>query len=1715
MGQEISPLDLAAFLCEVTESTARHQQTVADQTKAGFVFWCNEENGLDSVTSPYIARGNSNSTTFLVVPRPSKNKPPLPVPRQAGSISQEDAERYQEELADWGRHKNLYDSLFAARTPAESLELVVATGLLVTEVDDKEVRRHICVAPAEVVLDSLTATLTVEISDAFELEINWTPVKIRQLLRANEGELQALLEAESQVEVESAIAQLELSFGSDGAIITSRRHVAKNDTVGIGAIPAVLLRKKDTSAQLQALRDMMTDMQADGFVSEPFKMITDPKYAPTARKPIYDRAALPLPANPEQRSMINRARTEPHMVIQGPPGTGKTHTIANLAAVLMAEGRRVLITAENERALREVQSKLPPRLRPLMLPMLREGGKGAFEASVNALLTRANADRSASSRQRLIDQRLDELQGLEAQIDSAEEALIRVAEADRIDRTIQGVHMRLAGHLEVLSARSQEIALITAFLGDTAHATRADVSSILELFPVVGEAHTNLQQFRFPDALPIPADFATWLHEYRGNLAVLGDPSGHDYSSMAEQTDDLVNFATQLHQVTPIPWSEISHSSDDYATASERCSSVSKFVNHGITCSPSSDRSAAIRTMQAYLDLDSARFDQPISSLISQVESALTNVDQTLPDAEFTDYITASALTETCGQALKILLGDRSGLLNDYLIDRRAQRRSVIDQLIDDAKRLAAGSRPPLGLPVEVLEGAPGPQILLRQAETLAQHLNTGGRFKTAFGVPKPVKEALDLLANVRIGGSRIDSIEEVKLAIEYFNHRKIVATIDAWAADHSIEKPETVSHSEWINAITSLPNSAAQVLIALNAVDEVVRYAVGAPPNHPAEILRSALASISKEFIGALAVLTQAVEAQTSVVRIDGHEIQSRAEAETALASLSASVERDEFAKLLPGPWAIKNKKPDGDDDSLVKMLDLCAIAAGIPGEARATELSPGTVNRIVERAQTDSRRLELLAFHARTVSGYHLQLSACVPKSPATSAVADAITAEDAVAYRDAFEALDRERSMAENGTRLENALARVESAHPRLITALKLKDSDATHVLKNLEELQSLRDYRDAVHNWATTIGSIGSRHRVLAGLHEEQRKLEEVVAELRCWNSALDRLESKRELKAALSALTIAIGKVPKTRTAKTFPARMRALRSATKEAAPAIPCWVMTVDRVAEIIGYPTGENRFDVVIVDEASQSWFPSMFLYAIADQVIIVGDDLQTSPAEQVVKEDEIRSIVRAHIAGHRLAGQAGADLSLYDVAAVMTGPETMVDHFRCVPEIISLSNRLSYSLTGKTLKPSRFREPGSLEPVIHCPVNGERISRSAENPKERTAVVDQVIRCHADPRYDGMDFGVVVVGTSPTAQLKALNADLIERLGPGAMEHRKLEIGTPSQFQGAERNVMFLSLLDAAPSGERLRIWPHEHSGKNRRRVQQLNVAVSRAKDQLWIFRSFNLSDLAPTDARAVVVQSEVSSNPTLESQLLKCDSKFERDVVHALVTADPSLVIRTQVEALGYRLDIVIENTTGHRLAVECDGDRWHSEYDDVRSDLYRQRTLEKLGWRFDRFLASEWYADPASRTQEIFNRLSSLVSDSEPTFPEPIPPISFLGTFAPDDPHTMAVVDDAAEDTPSMPIMFPVTNPVEASEVFPTATPAVNLGNDGMPSRPSADRDVEDLASSMTRIESHRRLASELRRLGHEPRGSIWICAKRSLDDGATVEEAAANCAETS
>jgi very-short-patch-repair endonuclease len=72
---------------------------------------------------------------------------------------------------------------------------------------------------------------------------------------------------------------------------------------------------------------------------------------------------------------------------------------------------------------------------------------------------------------------------------------------------------------------------------------------------------------------------------------------------------------------------------------------------------------------------------------------------------------------------------------------------------------------------------------------------------------------------------------------------------------------------------------------------------------------------------------------------------------------------------------------------------------------------------------------------------------------------------------------------------------------------------------------------------------------------------------------------------------------------------------------------------------------------------------------------------------------------------------------------------------------------------------------------------------------------------------------------------------------------------------------------------------------------------------------------------------------------------------------------------------YRIDIVVAGPRS-RLAVECDGDRWHGP-DIWHKDRAGQQVLERANWTFERIRASAFYRDPDAALLPLWQRLTVL------------------------------------------------------------------------------------------------------------------------------------------
>jgi very-short-patch-repair endonuclease len=148
------------------------------------------------------------------------------------------------------------------------------------------------------------------------------------------------------------------------------------------------------------------------------------------------------------------------------------------------------------------------------------------------------------------------------------------------------------------------------------------------------------------------------------------------------------------------------------------------------------------------------------------------------------------------------------------------------------------------------------------------------------------------------------------------------------------------------------------------------------------------------------------------------------------------------------------------------------------------------------------------------------------------------------------------------------------------------------------------------------------------------------------------------------------------------------------------------------------------------------------------------------------------------------------------------------------------------------------------------------------------------------------------------------------------------------------------------------------------------KRFNVAVSRARDQLWVVHSLDLKDGDIRKKLILHASNPQAFAPQLAEQEKKTDSEFERQVLQRLTHAGYRVTPQWPVGA--YRIDLVVEGA-GKRLAVECDGDRWHP-IEKLEEDMARQAILER--WDGD---LSAFGVASSSVTQRRRWHLSSLAS----------------------------------------------------------------------------------------------------------------------------------------
>ena len=422
---------------------------------------------------------------------------------------------------------------------------------------------------------------------------------------------------------------------------------------------------------------------------------------------------------------------------------------------------------------------------------------------------------------------------------------------------------------------------------------------------------------------------------------------------------------------------------------------------------------------------------------------------------------------------------------------------------------------------------------------------------------------------------------------------------------------------------------------------------------------------------------------------------------------------------------------------------------------------------------------------------------------------------------------------------------------------------------------------------------------------------------------------------------------------------------RNARDAMQKAYMAIPCWVLPQWRVSETL--PPEIGLFDLVIVDEASQSDIWALPALLRGKKLLIVGDHKQVSPSVVGLTEQRIVDLEQRFLRKQFHGAHMTPDKSIYDLARVVfAGNSVMLkEHFRCVPAIIEFSNREFYNGAIKPLRIPKANE--RLDPpLIDVYVKGG-FRKGDINTAEATAIVNEIETLIKDPDMAARSIGVVTL--LGNEQARYIHDLLHERMTPGDILNHQIAVGPPPVFQGRERDIMMVSMVLGADDRTTSAVAAQQ---------QRFNVALSRSRDRMYLFRSVVHHQFAEDSLSGKVLRHfrQPFSQEVRKGELLRdlCASDFEKEMFDELTRR--GYRVQPQVPCGASRIDFVVEGSEGRRLAIACDGDQFHGP-GQWAEEMARQRVLERAGWTFWRCFASSFICRRPEIVADLFSTLDEL------------------------------------------------------------------------------------------------------------------------------------------
>jgi very-short-patch-repair endonuclease len=467
-----------------------------------------------------------------------------------------------------------------------------------------------------------------------------------------------------------------------------------------------------------------------------------------------------------------------------------------------------------------------------------------------------------------------------------------------------------------------------------------------------------------------------------------------------------------------------------------------------------------------------------------------------------------------------------------------------------------------------------------------------------------------------------------------------------------------------------------------------------------------------------------------------------------------------------------------------------------------------------------------------------------------------------------------------------------------------------------------------------------------------------------------NSELGLLRHQMELQRPSQSIRDMIGKMPQT-----FPKLA--------------PCMLMSPLSIAQYL--PANQTLFDVVIFDEASQiTTWDAVGAIARARQTIIVGDPKQLPPTNFFGRNED-----EDDVADHE------KDLeSILDEARASGIPvRDLRWHYRSRSEsLIAFSNHHYYQNRLVTF-PSPAVEDRAVS-LRKVPGGVYDRGKSRTNRIEAEAVADEAVarmeRWLKMTERERPTLGIITFN----AQQQSLILDLLDAARRDKPElewffaEDRVEptiVKNLENVQGDERDVILFSITFWKDMAGRLTM---DFGALNREGGERrLNVAVTRARQELIVFSGFTADQIDPGRTKALAVNHLKTFLDYAERGAIALpaedrgsvggfDSPFEEAV--ALQLERRGWMIVPQVGISGFRIDLGVRHPdlAGAYLAgVECDGATYHGSATARDRDKVREQVLRGLGWNILRVWSTDWWFDAKGCAERLHESLEALLQES--------------------------------------------------------------------------------------------------------------------------------------